>query len=143
MTRGGLLRYNALERAENDYLIVYTTIGMGYMTNEIRVATEEDDLFLMDDKIHAIVNSREYIYELSRVKKIVLLTTELGPFYDDMGLAIDVGNNDVIFIMSEHKCYSSFLFDQIGKALPIDYQKILDASSCTDNKNIELYVKDI
>ena len=113
------------------------------MINEIRVETEDDDLFLMDDKIHAIVDSREYIYELSRVNKIVLITTDLGPFYDDMGLAIDVGNNDVIFIMSGHRCYKSFLFDQIGKSLPIDYQKIIDASSCTEKKIFELYIKDI
>ena len=69
------------------------------------------------------------------------MTTDLGPFYDDMGLAVDVGNNTVIFIMSEHKCYSSFLFDQIGKVLPIDHHKIIDASSCTENSIFEIYVK--
>ncbi len=87
------------------------------MANRIQVKTEEDSLFLED------------------------LTTDLGPFYDDMGLAVDVGNDEVIFIMSEHRCYKSFLFDQIGKVLPIDYQKIIDASSCTENRVFEIYRK--
>lgn len=50
------------------------------MRNKIRVETEEDSLYLADDKIHAIADSEE------------------------------------------HRCYKSFLFDQIGKVLPIDYE---------------------
>lgn len=111
------------------------------MINEIRVDTEKDSLCLTGDKIHAIVHSKEYIYELSSVNKITLFTTDSGPFQDDMGLAIYVGNNDVIFIMSEHKCYIPFLFDQVGKALSIDFQKIIVASTHTDNGVFEIYAK--
>ena len=109
------------------------------MANRIQVKTAEDSLFLEDNKIHAVVDSKEYIYDLSAVDKLVILTTDLGPFYDDMGLAVDFGNDEVIFIMSEHRCYKPFLFDQIGKVLPIDYQKIIEASSCTENKVFEIY----
>ena len=35
----------------------------------------------------------------------------------------------------------SFLFDQIGKALPIDYEKIIEASACTENCMFEIYTK--
>lgn len=112
------------------------------MKKKIQVKTEKDSLCLVGDEILAVVNSKEYIYGLSSVNKIVLFTTHLGPFHDDMGLAIDVGNNDVIFIMSEHKCFSPFLFDQVGKALPIAFQKIIDASSCTANGEFEIYVKE-
>lgn len=112
------------------------------MINAIRVETESDSLCLVGDKILAVVDSKEYIYELSSINKIVLFTTDSGPIHDDMGLAIDVGNNDVLFIMSEHKCFSGFLFDQAGKVLPIDYQKIIEASACTDNGVFEIYVKE-
>ena len=109
---------------------------------KIHVATNSDTLCLAGDKILAVVDSREYTYKLSSVNRIVILTTDLGPAQDDMGIAIDVGNDDVIIIMSEHKCYSSFLFDQLGKALPIDYQKIIDASSCTDEGVFMIYEKE-
>lgn len=113
------------------------------MINEIRVGTEDDSLCLVDDRLHVIVHSMEYVYELSSINKIVLFTTDSGPSYDDMGLAIDVGNDDVIFIMSEHRCFRPFLFDQVGKVLPIDYQKIMDASTCADNRVFEIYTREI
>ena len=58
-----------------------------------------------------------------------------------MGLAIDVGNNTANFSTSEHKCFRDFLFEQIGKALPIDYQKVIEASSCVERKVFEIYRK--
>ena len=111
------------------------------MVNKIRVETDEDSLNLVDNKICAVVNSIEYKFDLSSVNKLVLLTTDLGPVYDDLGLAIDVGS-DVIFIMSAHKCFKSFLFDQIGKALPVDYQKVIEASMSSENNVFEIYVKE-
>ena len=112
------------------------------MANKICVNTDEDSLTLTDDKILAAVDSNEYYYDLDYVEKIVILTTDMGPFFDDMGLAIEFINGDVIFIMSDHRCYESFLFDQIGKVLPIDYKKIIEASSCTDNRVFEIYVRE-
>lgn len=93
------------------------------MNNMIRVEAVTDSICLVNNEILVVVNSKEYIYGLSSVNKMVLFTTDLGPFHDDMGLIIDVENNDEITIMSEHSCFSPFLFDQIGKALPIDFQK--------------------
>ena len=107
----------------------------------LRVETE-DKLFLEGQGIYAIINGQEYVFSLEIVEKIVILTTDLGPFYDDMGLAIDVGNNTVVFIMSEHECFQTFLFDQIGKALPIDFQKVIDASVCKENNVFEIYRRD-
>lgn len=101
----------------------------------------EDSLVLEGNEIHACIEKQKYVYPLESIEKIVLLTTDLGPFYDDMGLAIDVGNNTAIFIMSEHKCFQDFLFEQIGKALPIDYQKVIEASSCIEQNVFEIYRK--
>ena len=101
----------------------------------------EDSLNLIDDKVIAMVNNQEIVYPVETVKKMVILTTDMGPIYDDMCLAIDVGNDTAIFIMSEHKCFSTFLFDQIGKILPIDFQKVIDASMCIENNVFEIYRK--
>ena len=101
----------------------------------------DDTLFLDGNEICAYVADQEYIYSLESIEKIVLLTTDMGPFYDDMGLAIDVGNNTAIFIMSEHKCFKDFLFEQIGKVLPIDYQKVIEASTCIEQNVFVIYRK--
>lgn len=102
---------------------------------------EEDSLFLEGNTIHVYHANQEYAYPLESIEKIVLLTTDLGPFYDDMGLAIDVGNDTAIFIMSEHRCFHDFLFEQIGKVLTIDYQKVIDASICVEKNVFEIYRK--
>lgn len=112
------------------------------MNNKIRVETEADTLCLVGNEICAFVHSKEHIFGLSSVMRMVVFTTDSGPLQDDMGLAIEVENGDVIMIMSEHKCFSPFLFEQIGKALPVDYQGIIDASASTSNGVFEIYVKD-
>ena len=86
-------------------------------TVKIRVETVDDSLVYENGKICAVVGGKDYIFDLSNVRKIVLLTTDLGPFYDDLGMAIDVGDDKVIFIMSGHECFHPSLFEQIGKAL--------------------------
>ena len=107
--------------------------------NHIRVETNEDSLAIVNNEIKVTVGNVTFTYSLESVEKIVLLTTDMGPIYDDMGLAIDVGQDTAIFIMSEHRCYKEFLFDQLGKILPIDYQKIIEASTCIENNVFEIY----
>lgn len=109
--------------------------------NHIRVETNEDSLAIVNNEIQVTVGNITSTYSLESVEKIVLLTTDMGPLYDDMGLAIDVGQDTAIFIMSEHRCYKEFLFDQLGKILPIDYQKIIEASTCIENNVFEIYKK--
>lgn len=108
---------------------------------KIKIETTTDTLSLIDGKIHALSNGKEYVFDVSQIEKALILTTDMGPFYDDVCLAIEVGNEDVIFIMSEHPSYQPFLFDQLGKTITIDYKKIIDASICTDNQVFEIYKK--
>lgn len=122
------------------YAETRATIAIEKTITHLRI-NAEDSLFLEGNKIHACIEGKEYLYSLESIEKIVLLTTDLGPFYDDMGLAVDVGNNTVIFIMSEHKCFNDFLFEQIGKVLLLDYQKIIEASSSVESKAFEIYKK--
>lgn len=109
---------------------------------KIYIKNNEDSIILEGCKIHIIADNTEHTCELSSINEIDLLTTDLGPFVDDMCLAIFTDNNIVIFVLSEHRCFRSFLFDQIGKVLPIDYQKIIDASTCTKKKIFEIYIRD-
>ena len=45
--------------------------------------------------------------------------------------------------MSSHPDYQTFLFDQFGKSVKIDYDKIIEASTCTENKIFEIYKKEV
>ena len=111
------------------------------MANEIYITAYEDSLSLDGSVISAVSDSKEYLFDLEDVLKIVILTTDAGPFDEDMWLNIYVGD-DVIFIPSGHRCYESFLFDQIGKVLPIDYKNIIEASACTTDKEFVLYERE-
>ena len=111
------------------------------MANEIYINSNEDSLSLDGDIIRAISDSKEYIFNLSEVSKLVILTSDTGPFDEDMWLVVYIGTDDLIFIPSGHKCCDAFLFDQIGNVLPIDHKNIIEASSCTENKEFVLYEK--
>ena len=107
----------------------------------IGVKEDGDSVSLTDNVIHVVSDSNEYDFELSCVERMAMITNNLGPFYDDMALAVEVGNNTVIMIMSGHNSFKPFLFDQIGKVLPVDFNKIIEASTCTENGIFELYSK--
>ncbi|MCQ2241621.1 hypothetical protein [Treponema sp.] len=106
---------------------------------KIRIENESDSLYLKDDEIHAVEKGVGHIYSLASVKRMIVLTTDMGPMYDDMCLAVEMDCNEVVFIMSEHADYSPFLFEQIGKVLEIDYQKVIEAATCIENSVFEIY----
>ena len=109
------------------------------MATEIRIETKEDSIYLEDQNIQALASGQEYLFALSAVKRIVVLTMDLTPFLDNMCLAVDMGNDTVIFIMSQHECFKPFLFDQIGEALPIDYDQVIAAADSTEDNVFEIY----
>ena len=93
----------------------------------IRIKTSEDLLFLQNDEIYAVVNGEEFVFSLSTVRRIFLLMAGPKPYCTDWGLAVEVDPDTAIFIMADHHCFKPFLFDQLGKVLPIDYQRVIDA----------------
>lgn len=101
----------------------------------------EDSLIVKDDKIVANVGGQELVFDIDAVSKLVVYTTCMGPLHDDMGLIIHISGDTTIEIMSGHECYESFLFDGLGKALPIDHKKIVEASGCTEAKMFVIYKK--
>lgn len=94
---------------------------------------------MLDGEVQAIVDGMQYSYKLSEIEQVMLITTELGPFLDDMCLAIRIDDETAIFIMSEHQSYNHFLFDQLGKAISLDYEEIIKASTCTENNIFLIY----
>jgi hypothetical protein len=70
----------------------------------------------------------------------VILTTDQGPIVDDIALAITI--EDIVFVIpSENKLYEKFLFDGISKKIIIDFQKVIEASSCSENAEFIIYNK--
>ena len=103
--------------------------------------SNEDSLIVRDNKIVANIGGQELVFDIEAVNKLVVYTTCMGPLHDDMGLIIHLSGDTTIEIMSGHECYESFLFDGLGKALPIDHKKIVEASGCTKSKMFVIYKK--
>ncbi len=106
----------------------------------IKVESNEDSLELNESIIKAQVAGIKYEFELSRIEAVFIITTDLGPIYDDMCLAIRFDHENDLFIMSEHPDYKVFLFDQLGKKINLDYDQIIAASTCVENNIFKIYV---
>lgn len=100
---------------------------------KIKIQTSSDSLSLENGKIRAFADGTEYFFDVSEIEEALLITNDLGPFCDDMCLALRINSETAIFIMSEHPCYSTFLLDQLGKTLELDYNMMIKASTCFEN----------
>ena len=127
--------------SQNQYLLGDKNNDMTETVTKISIKNNEDSIILEGNKIHAFADNKEFLCELSSISEMDLLTTDSGPFADDMCLAVFADNNIVFFVLSEHICFKPFLFDQIGKVLSVDYQKIIDASTCTKKNIFEIYIR--
>ena len=110
---------------------------------KIIVRTEDDALTLEGDKIIALSNNKKFIYDINYIRKIYITTSDQGPLYDDMGMLIYLGDDNLIFVYSEHKSFSQLLFEkQMSEVLNIDYKKVIEACSCVENNSFEIYSRD-
>ena len=108
----------------------------------MKICLENDDrISVTDDRIEVYAGNEKYCFDRSEIEEIIILTTDLGPFYDDMCLAIRIDREEdtAIFIMSGHPLYSTFLFDELKQIVDLDFQAIIEASACTENKMFLLY----
>ena len=108
---------------------------------KIKVETTNDNLLMENGKIKAVVKGEEYFFNIEDIEQVLLITSDLGPFYDDMCLAVRIDEETAIFIMSEHPDYEQFLFDQLGKVIELDYELIIKASTCIENNVFVIYEK--
>ncbi|MDE7397953.1 MAG: hypothetical protein K2N06_00345 [Oscillospiraceae bacterium] len=98
-----------------------------------------DSLSVTSGMIRAVVDGEEFVFEPFEVEQALIITTDLGPFEDDMCLVIRIDSETAIFIMFEHPCYESFLFDELPTIISIDYEQIIKASQCTENAVFPIY----
>lgn len=101
-----------------------------------------DTLSVTDGRIRVVVDGEEFVFEPSEVEQVLIITTDLGPFEDDMCLSIRIDSETAIFIMSAHPCYESFLFDELSTIVGIDYEQIIKASQCTENAVFPIYKRE-
>ena len=111
-------------------------------TSKIIIRTDDDSLSFDGNRICAVEGSKEYVFDTEEVRMIAILTSDKGPFEEDMWMFVAFRDDREIYVPSEHRCYEPFLFDEIGKVLPIDHKKIIEASSCTDNELFIIYSSD-
>lgn len=101
-----------------------------------------DTICVCDGKIAVVFENREYSFAKEEIEAAMIITTDKGPFYDDMCLAIRIDSETAVFVMSEHPQYSGFLFDELKTLIKIDYGKVIEASSCTENNIFFIYKRD-
>ena len=84
-----------------------------------------DRLLLENEVIKAITADGEQKFHISEVKMALIITTDLGPFYDDMGLALHIDKETAIFIMSSHPDYQTFCLTNLENRLKLTMTKSL------------------
>ena len=103
---------------------------------------DQDTICVKDGKISVVFENKEYAFVKEEIEAAMIITTDQGPFFDDMCLAFRMDGETAIFVMSEHPQYSGFLFDELKTLIKIDYGRVIEASSCTENKIFFLYQRD-
>lgn len=100
-----------------------------------------DSLKVESGKILAEVDGEKFTFEPSEVEQALIITSDLGPFEDDMCLALRINSETAIFIMSGHPCFRGFLFDELSTVINVDYEQIIKASQCTQNAVFQIYTR--
>ena len=103
----------------------------------------EDTVCVKDGRVEVVFEGREYSFEKEEIEAVMLITTDKGPFYDDMCLAVRIDSETAVFVMSEHPQFRVFLFDELKTLVTIDYNKVIEASACIENNIFFLYKRDL
>ncbi len=101
-----------------------------------------DTICVKDGKVAVVFENKEYSFAKEEIESAMIITTDKGPFYDDMCLALRIDSETAVFIMSEHPQYGDFLFKELAALIPIDHKRIIDASVCTENNIFFIYKRD-
>ena len=107
---------------------------------DLKILKKNDTIETKNDEIHVVFDGKAYCDKIDDVIKISIFTTDQGPFVDDVALVITMKERSFL-VPSEHSLYEKFIFDDISKKLTIDFQKAMDAASCTENAEFILYSK--
>ncbi len=106
---------------------------------ELKTIRPMETLLLESDKLiyktNIFVSNR---FDIAKLKKISILTSNQGPISDDVALALFF-DTIVLILPSEHKNFKVFLFDKISKSFKINYNEIIKAMSCVENAEFVLW----
>ena len=104
------------------------------------ILKSNDNVFCNTASIYFKIDDKEVKFDIQQLKKASIITNDRGPFEDDVALAIFI-NDEIFLIKSEHKSYSNFLFEDLGKMISLNYDMIIAASTSTDNAEFPIFVK--
>ena len=116
------------------------SISEGARQVDIFTLKNNDAVEISADEIKMNIDGEAVCFKIAEILKIAILTSNQGPFVDDVALAITIEDR-VFVILSENKLFEKFLFDGISKKITIDFQKVMEASSCTENAEFIIYHK--
>ena len=98
-----------------------------------------DSIHIEGNNINVILDKQKYVYSKTDIEAAMLITNNLGPYYDDLCLAIRIDKDTAIFIMSEHSLFKGFLFDELSTIINIDYDAVIKATTCVENDIFFIY----
>lgn len=112
----------------------------------MKIHIKNDDIInIKNSCIEVTAKNKKYTFDKSEIEEISIITNNLGPFNDDMGLTIKINKSAgffkkfTIFIMSENPLFEKILFDELKEIADIDYDAVTQAMSCVENKEFVLY----
>jgi hypothetical protein len=79
-------------------------------------------------------------FDIKNLQKISIITTDEGPFFDDVGLALFFIDT-ILVLPSEHSCYKKMLFNSFSDVLTINYENVIKASTCAENAEFILWIR--
>ncbi len=111
--------------------------------NCVEVIIENREYDFDKPEIEVTVQKKKYTFDKSEIREILMLTRDSGPFSDDVCLAIIINNSFseevTVFIESEHPLFEKFLFDELKEIVGLDYESVIQAMTCVENKVFPLY----
>ena len=107
---------------------------------DVKTLKNGDMIEVIHDEVHIRMGKEAHCFQIADIAKLAILTTDQGPVVDDMALLV-VAKETFFIVPSENAVYEKFLFDGIAPKIPIDFQKVIEASSCSENAEFVLYTK--
>ncbi len=104
------------------------------------ILKDNDNVFCDTIGIHFTIDDKEVTFDISQIEKVSIITTDRGPFEDDVALAVFIGE-EIFLIKSMHKSYSELIFKGLGKVITLDYDMIIESSTSVENAQFIIFEK--
>ena len=100
-----------------------------------------NELLILSNKVITLKdeNSKESNFNIDFLQKISILTTDQGPFFDDVALALFFEETALI-LPSEHCCYKN-VYAGFSECLSLNYDAVIKAMSCAENAEFIVWTK--